>query len=106
MLRHARIIGMVIAGIGVAVLLGFAAVAAQSVVPAGGDFRKAQMVRERNPGNAMYDLQFFIAATRLGFLVSGAVGGGLLAINGVTLMMLGATAAELDEARRRLERQA
>lgn len=86
---RARTIGMVIAGIGLAVLIAFAAAALQSVLPSSGDFRKAQMVRERNPGNAMYDLQFFIAATRLGFLVAGAAGGGLLALNGVTLMLVG-----------------
>lgn len=88
MLQRARTIGMVIAGVGLAVLLAFAVVAVQSAVPSSGDFRKAQMVRERNPGNAMYDLQFFIAATRLGFLIAGAVSGGLLALNGVTLLLL------------------
>jgi hypothetical protein len=83
--RYARPIGMAIAGVGLAVLIGFGSV----TVLTAGDFHKAQMVRERNPGNAMYDLQFFIASTRLAFLISGAVGGGLLALNGATLFALG-----------------
>jgi hypothetical protein len=88
MLQRARLIGIVLAGVGLAVTLTFGGVALQSAVPSSGDFRKAQMVRARNPGNAMYDLQFFIAATRLGFLIAGTVSGGLLALNGVTLVLL------------------
>jgi hypothetical protein len=79
---------MVICGIGLAVLLAFAVVLVQSVAPSTGDFRQAQIGRANNPGNVMYDLRFFIASTRLGFLVSGAVAGGLLALNGVTLILL------------------
>jgi hypothetical protein len=85
MLRRARTIGIVVAAIGVAVLLGFGAVA----VEGGADFRKAQLVRQRNPGNAMYDLQFFVATSQLAFLVGGAVAGGLLALNGLTLVLVG-----------------
>lgn len=97
MLARARTIGVVLAGIGLAMLLAFAATAVQSALPSTGDFRKAQMVRERNPGNAMYDLQFFIATSRLAFLVAGAVGGALLALNGLTLMLLGSAMRRLDE---------
>ena len=51
--------------IGVAVLIGVRC--GQFARPTdSGDFRKAQMLRERNPGNAMYDLQFFVAASRIG----------------------------------------
>lgn len=85
MLRRARTIGIVVAAIGVAVLIGFGAVAVEGI----GDFRKAQLVRERNPGNAMYDLQFFVATSQLAFLTSGAVAGGLLALNGLTLLLVG-----------------
>lgn len=92
MLRRARTIGMVIAAIGVAILLGFGAVA----VEGSADFRKAQLVRQRNPGNAMYDLQFFVATSQLAFLVGGAVSGGLLALNGLTLMLVGRLAQERE----------
>jgi ABC-type enterobactin transport system permease subunit len=90
--RRARTIGLVIAGIGLAVMLGFAGVAAMNV----GEVHKAQMVRERNPGNAMYDLQFFIATVRLAFLVTGAVGGALLALNGAVWMSLGGVVRRLE----------
>lgn len=92
MLRRARTIGIFLAAIGVAVLLGFGTVALQS----GGDFRKAQAVRQRNPGNAMYDLQFFVATSQLAFLVGGAAAGGLLALNGLTLMLVGHLAQERE----------
>ena len=92
MLRHARTLGMVIAAIGIAILLGFGSVAVQG----GADFRKAQMVRQRNPGNAMYDLQFFVATSQLAFLVGGAVAGGLLALNGLTLILVGRLARERE----------
>ena len=92
MLRRARIIGMVIAALGVAILLGFGVVA----VEGSADFRKAQMVRQRNPGNAMYDLQFFVATSQLAFLVSGTVAGGLLALNGLTLILVGRLAQERE----------
>ncbi|MBX3023315.1 hypothetical protein KF840_00220 [bacterium] len=90
MLRRAGTIGMVIAAIGVAVLIGFGAVA----IEGSGDFSKARLLRERNPGNAMYDLQFFVATSQLAFLASGAVAGGLLALNGLTLMLVGRLARE------------
>ncbi|MFN8641927.1 MAG: hypothetical protein U0802_09815 [Candidatus Binatia bacterium] len=92
MLRRARPIGMVIAAIGVAILLGFGSVAVQG----GADFRKAQLVRQRNPGNAMYDLQFFVATSQLAFLVGGALAGGLLALNGLTIMLVGRLAQERE----------
>lgn len=85
MLRRAGTIGMVIAAIGLAVLIGFGAVAIED----SGAFSRAKMLRERNPGNAMYDLQFFVATSQLAFLTSGAVAGGLLALNGLTLMLVG-----------------
>ena len=92
MLRRARTIGMVIAALGMAILLGFGVVA----VEGSADFRKAQMVRQRNPGNAMYDLQFFVATSQLAFLVGGAVAGGLLALNGLTLILVGRLAQERE----------
>lgn len=89
MLRRARIVGLILAGAGVALLLSFAVAAVQHV----GEFRRAQSQHERNPGNAMYDLQLFIVTSRLTFLIGGAVGGGLLALNGATFILLGRLAA-------------
>jgi hypothetical protein len=91
-LRRAGTIGMVLAAIGVAVLIGFGVVAVRD----SGDFHKAQLLRERNPGNAMYDLQFFVATSQLAFLTSGAVAGGLLALNGLTLMLVGRLANQQE----------
>lgn len=93
MLRRAGTIGVVIAAIGVAVLIGFGAVA----IEGSGDFSKARLLRERNPGNAMYDLQFFVATSQLAFLTSGAVAGGLLALNGLTLMLVGRLARQREQ---------
>ena len=92
MLRRAGTIGIVIAAMGVAILIGFGAVA----IEGSGDFSKARLLRERNPGNAMYDLQFFVATSELAFLTAGAVAGGLLALNGVTLMLVGRLARERE----------
>jgi hypothetical protein len=83
---------MVVTGIGLAVLVGFTSVGVGSI----GEFNKAKLVRERNPGNAMYDLQFFIATVRMAFIVSGAVGGALLALNGATWIALGTVARRLE----------
>ena len=47
----------------------FAAVALWSNVP---DFRKALLLYERNSGNSMYQLQFFVA-TQLVFVIGGAI---------------------------------
>jgi hypothetical protein len=90
--RHARRIGIVISGIGFAVLLGFAGVAVKNL----GEFHKAQMVHDRNPGNAMYDLQFFVAASELVFVIGGAVAGALLALNGVTWIALGSAVRRIE----------
>lgn len=92
MLRRAGLIGMLLAAVGVAVMLGFGSVAFQG----SGDFSKAKLLRERNPGNAMYDLQFFVATSQIAFLTSGAVAGGLLALNGLTLILVGRLARERD----------
>ena len=83
--RRARTIGLILAGVGLALMLSFAVAAVQNA----GEFRRAQLQHERNPGHAMYDLQFFIVTSRLAFLIGGAAGGALLALNGATLILLG-----------------
>jgi hypothetical protein len=82
--RYARIIGTVVLAIGLAVTASFTYYA----VAGYGDFQKAQMFRQRNPGNAMYDLQFFVAASQLMFIVGGAVGGALLSLNGLSWLAI------------------
>src|SRR5262249_8233281 len=69
--RGARLIGTIVAAVGVAALVSLG----YYVFATLGDFHKAQMLHERNPGNAMYDLQYFVAATGLGFTIGGAVCG-------------------------------
>ena len=83
--RHARLIGTILLAVGLAVLLSFGYYA----VATHAEFRKAQMFHERNPGNAMYDLQFFVAASQLMFVVGGALVGVLVALNGATWIALG-----------------
>jgi amino acid permease len=93
--RRARLIGTVVAAIGVAVFISFA----YYVVSTFGDFRKAQMFHERNPGNAMYDLQYFVAASGLVFTIGGAVCGVLLALNGLSWIALGGAVRHLESQR-------
>jgi len=97
MLRRTRVLGIVIAGVGLAVLLAFGGFAAQHFA---GDFSRARLIHERNPGNAMYDAQFFVAVSGLALLVGGAIAGGLLALNGMTLILLGRVAERADPGHR------
>jgi len=98
MLRRAHLLGIVLAAIGLAVMLAFGGFAVQHV---SGDFGKARLLHERNPGNAMYDAQYFVAASGLALLTGGAVAGGLLALNGLTLMLLGRLAERAEGGGRR-----
>lgn len=83
--RYARMIGVVITAIGLAVLISFSYYAFGRVA----ELQKAQLYQQRNPGNAMYDAQLFVAASQLGFVVGGAVTGLLIALNGLTWIALG-----------------
>lgn len=60
------------------------------------DYRKAALLKERNPGHAAYEIQYFVAATIRMFFIGGAVAGVLLGLNGVTLMLLGRVAAQQE----------
>jgi hypothetical protein len=93
--RHARTIGTIILAIGLAVLASFSYYAFAGY----GDFQKARMFRERNPGNAMYDLEYGRHAAQLAFLVGGAFGGVLLALNGLTWLALGGAARDAASTR-------
>jgi len=93
--RRARLIGTIVAAMGVAILLSFA----YYVFATLGDFRKAQMFHERNPGNAMYDLQYFVAASELVFTIGGAVCGALLTLNGLTWMAVGGVVRQVERER-------
>lgn len=85
-------IGTVILAIGLAVLISFSYYAYVNL----DEFRKAQMFHERNPGNAMYDAQYFVAASQFIFVGGGAIAGLLLALNGVTWIALGTAVCRLE----------
>lgn len=90
--RHARMIGTIILAIGIAVLASFLYVGIDNY----NEFRKTAMFFERNPGNAMYELQYRGAAAGLAFMVGGAAGGLLLTLNGLAWMAIGGVARRLD----------
>ena len=96
MYRHARTIGIVLAAIGVAILISFSAVGIWSNVP---DFQKALMLYQRNVGNSMYQIQFFVATSELVFVIGGAIVGALVALNGLGWIALGAVVAALERDR-------
>jgi len=91
--RHARMIGTIVLAIGVAVLASFVYFGLGNY----SDFRKSAMFFERNPGNAMYELQYRGAAAGLAFMIGGAVAGLLLALNGLAWMAVGGVARRLDQ---------
>src|SRR5215470_11746757 len=84
MARIAKIAGAALVAIGVALLLGFSIFVLRDE-----RFQKAGLLKDRNPGNVLYESQYFAAATIHLFLLSGATAGGLLALNGATLFLVG-----------------
>lgn len=92
MLRRARPLGMLLAGMGIAVLLAFGSAALQNL----GELRHAGVARQGTPGNPVQELQYFIASTQMALLVGGAVAGALLALNGLTLVWVGRLAQPED----------
>lgn len=90
--RYARMIGVVLTAIGLAVLISFSYYAFGRVT----ELRKAQLYQQRNPGNAMYDAQLFVAASQLGFVIGGAITGLLIALNGFTWIALGSAVQRLE----------
>lgn len=93
--RYARMIGIVTTAVGLAILLSFSYYAYGRM----GDLHKAQMYQQRNPGNAMYDAQFFVAASELVFVIGGAISGFLLTVNGLTWIALGSAVRSLERDR-------
>jgi hypothetical protein len=91
--RHARMIGTIVLAIGVAVLASFLYVGVDNY----NEFRKSALFFERNPGNAMYELQYRGAAAGLAFMVGGAMGGLLLALNGLAWLAIGGVARRLEQ---------
>lgn len=92
MVRSARPLGIVLAAAGLAVLLSFAIAATQSAPT----FHAALAARRLGSTNALLDLQFLIASTQLAVLVGGAIAGGLLALNGLTLILIGRLARGME----------
>jgi hypothetical protein len=93
--RRARLIGTVVAAVGVAVLVTFSYYGTANFW----EFRKQQMFFERNPGNAMYELQYRGASAGLAFMIGGAIAGALLTLNGLTWIALGGVARQLERER-------
>lgn len=83
--RTARTLGIILAAAGLAVLLSFGIAATQNAAT----FQAALAARRQAATNAIVDLQFLVASTQFVVLVGGAVAGGLLALNGYTLMLIG-----------------
>lgn len=57
------------------------------------EYAKAALLLERNPGNVMYEARYGAAFVKRALLISGAVAGGLLALNGTTFLLIGKLAA-------------
>lgn len=91
MARISKALGATLVAIGLATLVGFSVFAARDE-----RYSKAVLLKERNPGNMLYESQYFVAATVRMFLLAGAVAGGLLTVNGVTLLLIGSVAARQE----------
>lgn len=80
-----------------ALLLGLVltAISVRQIVRDNDAYRKAALVASRNPGNVLYEAGFKEAQVRRAFQLSGAFSGGLLGLNGVTLILLGVIAGRV-----------
>jgi hypothetical protein len=88
----AKAVGTALVAAGLAALIGFSVFVMRDE-----RFEKAALFKERNPGNVMYESQYFAAFTIHTFLVSGAICGALLALNGTTLLLLGVVAGRQEQ---------
>lgn len=91
MAKGLKVAGGVLLAAGLATILAFAIYIARDET-----FAKSRLRMSRNPGNVMYETEYFVAMTMRAFLVGGAVGGGLLALNGGTLLVLGVWVGRVD----------
>jgi hypothetical protein len=87
MARVAKLLGalLVIAGVVVSVYFAITIVGDES-------YQKAVLLMERNKGNSMYELQYFVAEVRRAISIGVAVCGVLVALNGTTFLLLGSVA--------------
>lgn len=91
MAKLSKGLGAALLAVAIALVIGFSYFAISNE-----DFRKAALLKERNPGHAAYEIQYFVAATIRVFFIGGAVAGVLLGLNGVTLLLLGRVAARQE----------
>ena len=64
------------------------------------EYAKAAMLMERNPGNVLYESKYFVAAVWRAIRVGVAMSGALVALNGVTLFLVGVVSERLEAIRR------
>jgi hypothetical protein len=91
MARIAKLIGGVLLLSGIVLALYFAVATLRDE-----SYQKAVMLMERNKGNSMYELQYFVAEVRRAISIGVAVCGGLVALNGATFLLLGSVAARQE----------
>ena len=91
MARISKLVGAALLLAGLAVALYFAVTTARDE-----GYQKAVMLMERNKGNSMYELQYFVAEVRRAISIGVAVCGGLLALNGATFLLLGSVASRQE----------
>jgi hypothetical protein len=92
MMTIAKIAGALLAAAGLAALIGFGVTARNDE-----EYAKAAVLLERNPGNVLYEAKFGGAQIKRAFLISASAGGGLLALNGVTLFLVGVVGARRSQ---------
>ena len=90
MARACKLIGVALLTLGLGVALAFLIVMARDDA-----YRPAQLAYTRNPGNVMYEAEFRGAQVRRAFEGVAVLTGILLAVNGGTLVGLGAVAARV-----------
>jgi hypothetical protein len=91
MVRTVRTVGATLIVIGLVAAVVFAV-----YVVGDREYGTAALLLERNPGNVMYEARYGGAFIKRALLVSGAVAGVLVALNGTTLLLLGHLAARFN----------
>jgi len=84
----ARAAGAILLIVGLTAMVGFS-----TYVLRDHEYAKAVLLRERNPGNVLYEARYGAAFFKRVVLVSGAVAGALVTLHGTTFLLLGALAA-------------